>query len=152
MSEIKKIMVALAFSKHSPSLFDYAAQLATDLDAKLVVGSIINIRDVDAVDSIESMGYKVDTDQYIKGIEDDRISMLDEIMKKFAFPREKMKVVFRVGHPFAELIKIVKDEAIDMVVMGTKAHSDLEHVLLGSVADKMLHHSPVPVVSFRKKG
>ncbi|MBW1998674.1 MAG: universal stress protein, partial [Deltaproteobacteria bacterium] len=30
--------------------------------------------------------------------------------------------------------------------------SDLEHVMLGSVAEKIIRHSPVPVLSYRTKG
>lgn len=56
MAEIKKIMVAVAFSPYSKGIFNYAAQLATRLDTDLVVASIINERDVSAVQRISDMG------------------------------------------------------------------------------------------------
>jgi nucleotide-binding universal stress UspA family protein len=149
MSDIKSIMVAMGFSKYCPTLFEYAAGLAMELDADLVVGSVIDVHDVEAVSSIESMGYKVDTDQYIKGVKDDRISTLNNLLKKSPFPKEKLKTIFKVGHPFDQLMEIIEKEKVDMVVIGTKGHSDLSRVLIGSVAEKIIRHAPVTVVSFR---
>ena len=151
MRGINKILVAIAFSKDSSAIFEYAAKLATDLDAQLLVANVINIRDVEAIGSVESMGYSVSSDDYIKDVTKDRRSQLAEMATTISFPKEKMHTIIKVGHPFDALMKIIEEEGVDMVVMGTKGRTDLEYVLLGSVADKMLRHSPVPVVSFRKK-
>jgi K+-sensing histidine kinase KdpD len=56
MDETKKILVALAFSEYAEGIFGYAAKLAKRLDAELIVTSIINLRDVQAVGTISSMG------------------------------------------------------------------------------------------------
>jgi nucleotide-binding universal stress UspA family protein len=151
MSDINKILVAIAFSKDSSAIFEYAAKLASDLDAQLVVTNVINIRDIEAISSVESLGYSVSTDDYKKDVKKEREAQLGEMATKISFPKEKMQTIIKVGHPFEALLKIVKEESVDMVVMGTKGRTDLEYVMLGSVADKMLRHSPVPVVSFRKK-
>ena len=151
MSEINKILVAIAFTKYSPAIFEYAAKLAVDNDAQLLAASVIDIHDVEAIASVESMGYSVSTEDYIKGITEDRKLQLDEMAANVSFPKSKMQTIIKVGHPFDSLMKIIKEEGVDMVVMGVKGHTDLEYVTLGSVADKILRHSPVPVVSFRKK-
>ncbi len=151
MSETKTIMLATAFSKYSQEKFSYAAQMAKDLDAQLIVVNVVNSRDIKAVSSIESMGYKVDTDKYIEGVKEERALLLDEMVKKSSFPKEKIKTIFKVGNPFDQLIKIIKEEGIDMVVIGVKGRTDLEHVFVGSVAEKMFRHSPVPVLIYRTK-
>jgi len=61
-------------------------------------------------------------------------------------------VISKVGHPSDKLIQIIEEEGIDLVVMGAKGRSDLPHALLGSVAQKLFRHSPVPVLSYRDKG
>ena len=151
MGEIKKIMAAIAFSKFCRDIIDYAAKLATELDAQLIVTNIINARDVQAISSIESMGYQIDTEDYIKGVKEERGALLDEIMKNIDFPKDKLKVIFKTGHPFDKLKAIIVDEGIDLVVMGTKGRTDLEHVIMGSVSEKMIRHSPVPVLVTRSK-
>jgi len=67
------------------------------------------------------------------------------------FPQEKIRSTFKVGDPFAKLIRVVKDEVVDLVVMGSKGQSDHPRLLTGSVAEKMFRHSPVSVVFYKKK-
>ena len=151
MSEIKKIMVAIAFTEYSQAKFSYAAKLAVNLDAQLIVASVINIRDVEAICRVESMGYEVDAEHYVKGVKEERMAVLDKILEDSGFPKEKLKIVFKVGHPFDALMKVVKEEEIDLVIIGAKGRSGMEYVLLGSIAEKMVRHSPVPVLTFRSK-
>ncbi|MBW1897354.1 MAG: universal stress protein [Deltaproteobacteria bacterium] len=149
MSEVKKIMAAIAFSKYSQGILNYAAKLAQDLEAGLVVGNVINIRDVRAVGKIEAMGYKVDADDYVKGIREERAARLEEMLKSSGIPAEKVSAVYEVGHPSEKLLKIVEDEKVDLIVMGSKGRSDLPNVFVGSVAEKMFRHSPTPVLFYR---
>ncbi|MFC1891149.1 universal stress protein [Thermodesulfobacteriota bacterium] len=151
MTDINKILVAIGFSKYTQINLDYAAKLASDLSAHLVIANVINIRDIQAVSSIESMGYKVDSDDYIKGIKNERKILLDGMLKTTGLPDDKITIIFKVGNPFKKLMEIVSIEDIDLVVMGAKGRTDLEHVLLGSIAEKMMRHSPVPILSYRDK-
>ncbi len=149
MSEVKKIMVAIAFSKYSQGILNYAAKLAQDLEASLVVGNVINVRDVRAVGKIEAMGYKVDADDYVKGIREERAARLEEMLKSSGIPAEKVSAIYEVGHPAEKLLKIVEDEKVDLIIMGSKGRSDLPNVFVGSVAEKMFRHSPAPVLFYR---
>ncbi len=54
-----------------------------------------------------------------------------------------------MGNPIDELLKLVLEESIDVVVMGPKGRTDLEHVLVGSVAEKIFRRSPATVISYR---
>ena len=144
MPEVNKILVAICFSEYCPGTFAYATRLAAQLQAELVVANVINIKDIKAVASIQSM-------DYVKGVKEERRAELDKMIADSGFPKEKLKTIFKVGHPFEQLLKITKEDRVDMVVMGAKGRSNIEHLLVGSVAEKMFRHSPVTVASYRKR-
>ncbi len=142
-------MVPLAFSPISKGILQYAAGLAAPLDADLLLVSVINERDIEAVQVISSFGYKVDEEHYIQEIEKQRINMLEEMMSDLDFPEERIHFVLKVGKPARVLLKTAVDEKVDMIVMGVKAKSELLHAFTGSVADKLFHRSPITIVSYR---
>lgn len=57
-----------------------------------------------------------------------------------------------VGYPKEEIINFAKNNEVDLVVMGTHGRKGVDRVLFGSIAEKVLVQSPVPVVTIRPKG
>ena len=149
MSDIKKIMVALDFTSYSKGTFDYAVNIAKNLNAHLVVASIINSRDILAVEMVTSMGYEVDSEHYAEGIKTERENMLDNYLEHSDIDRNHVRTIFQVGNPTRELLKLIVTEKVDMMIMGVKGRADLEHIFVGSVAEKLFRRSPVPVLSHR---
>jgi glycine betaine transporter len=49
----------------------------------------------------------------------------------------------------SEIVRCAKDEAQDLIVMGTHGRTGLGHVMLGSVAEKVLRMAPCPVLTVR---
>ena len=60
-----------------------------------------------------------------------------------------VKCVLLEGHPATELIRYAEEEKMDIIVMGTLGKTGLDKLLLGSVAEKMVRHSKVPVMVVR---
>ena len=149
MDTIKKIMVAVGFTDYSEELMGYAAGIADSIGAEIIVVNIINSRDMEAVGAIAAMGYEVDSEHYVSGIETERRRALEQMLKKISFPVERIRSVFKVGHPVEELLNIAVKEKVDLIVMGIKGRSDLEHMLMGSVAEKVFRRSPIPILSYR---
>ncbi|MGD8257998.1 MAG: universal stress protein, partial [Desulfobacterales bacterium] len=86
---------------------------------------------------------------YVSGVEEERRRALEQMLKKMSFPAERIRSVFKLGHPVEELLKIAIKENVDLIVMGIKGRSDLEHLLVGSVAEKVFRRSPIPILSYR---
>jgi nucleotide-binding universal stress UspA family protein len=149
MGAPKKILVAVAFSRYTEGLLKYATDIAGIMNAEIIVASIINARDVEAVGTIAAMGYEVDSENYVAGIKAERQKELDNFLKKFAHPPEKTHTVFKIGNPSDELLKIAVKEDVDLIIMGLKGRTDLEHVFVGSVAEKVFRRSPIPILSYR---
>jgi universal stress protein A len=57
--------------------------------------------------------------------------------------------VVRKGIAQEEIVKFVKEESIDLIIMATHGRSGISHVLMGSVAEKVVQHSPVPVLTVK---
>ncbi len=149
METVKTVMVAIGFSDFCGGVFDYAAQLAEKLDADLLVASIINSRDVEAVGRVASMGFEVDGENYVESVRNERLKLLEGYLAATGFPARRVRTIIRVGNPLDELLKMTVTEDVQMLVMGVRGRSDLEHIFIGSIAEKLFRRSPVTIVSYR---
>jgi nucleotide-binding universal stress UspA family protein len=55
----------------------------------------------------------------------------------------------RQGVAYEEIVKYAKEKEIDLIVAATHGRSGLSHILLGSVAEKIVRHAPCPVLTVR---
>jgi len=55
------------------------------------------------------------------------------------------EIVTISGREDNEILKLAKEENVDIIVMGTHGRTGIEHVFFGSVAEKVIRHSPFPV-------
>ena len=149
MDAIKRIMVAVGFNGYAQELLSYAIRIARGLGAELIIASIINSRDVEAVSTIAAMGYDVDSEHYVSSIREERQQALDRILKKTSDPSLSIRTIVKTGNPTDELLLLSQTENIDLIIMGIKGRTELRHMLIGSVAEKVFRRSPVPVLSFR---
>ena len=149
MGKIKKIMVAVDFSTYSPKVVDFAGRMAEDLKAEMVLANVINQRDVNIVRRVTGYDDAVSVKVYVENLQQERISRMDKILQQTGCENLPHRLVFKVGIPFEGLIHLVKEEQVDMVIMGAKGRSNLAGVLFGSTAEKMFRLCPVPLISIR---
>lgn len=55
----------------------------------------------------------------------------------------------RIGHAVEEILRLTSEHEVDAIVMGTHGRSGLKHLLAGSVAERVVRASPVPVLTTR---
>jgi nucleotide-binding universal stress UspA family protein len=60
-------------------------------------------------------------------------------------------VQFRHGVPHEEIVRCAREQAADLIVMGTHGRRGVAHVLLGSVAEKVVRLAPCPVLTIRQR-
>jgi nucleotide-binding universal stress UspA family protein len=149
MNAMKRIMVAVGFNGYADELINYATGIARDFNAEITIVNIIHSRDVEAVGTIAAMGYDVDSEHYVSSIKAERQQALDEILKKASHPSQKVRIIIKTGDPTEELLDLALTENIDVIIMGIKGRTELRHMLVGSVAEKVFRRSPVPVLSYR---
>ncbi|MBK8482522.1 MAG: universal stress protein [Proteobacteria bacterium] len=59
------------------------------------------------------------------------------------------RTLIESGHPYATILRLATEGSYDLVVMGTHGRSGLQHMLLGSIAEKVVRHAPCPVMTVR---
>ena len=61
------------------------------------------------------------------------------------------EVQVAAGHPADAIVRTAAELDVDLIVMATHGRSGLPHVLLGSVAEKVVRHAPCPVLTVRQR-
>ena len=67
----------------------------------------------------------------------------------FSQEKVKAKACYRIGVPAEEIVQVAKEESADLIVMGTHGWSGFRHMLLGSVAERVLRAAACPVMVVR---
>jgi nucleotide-binding universal stress UspA family protein len=73
-------------------------------------------------------------------------AFLDEVAREYPAPDLTIDQVVREGDPSQVILEEARQRAADLVVMRTRGRSGLSRAVLGSVAEKIIKHSPTPVL------
>jgi nucleotide-binding universal stress UspA family protein len=77
-------------------------------------------------------------------------AMVHAVARRLGLGEARTRVL--IGQPGPELCRLAAEEAADVVVVGSHGRGVLKRVLLGSVSDYLVHHSPCPVLVVRGPG
>ena len=130
-------------SEHADRAADHAALLAEAFDATV---HLLRVVDIEAAAGPFSAG-GVD-DEYIEQRTAGEREALSE--RRATIPEEiPVQTAVTTGSPAEGILEYVRETDIDLVVMGTHGRSGLRRYLTGSVAERVLRLSPVPVLTVR---
>ena len=76
---------------------------------------------------------------------------LNLIVEKHRDQGVQLTGVLRQGNPHEEILAVASEVLADLIVLGTHGRSGLSHALLGSVTEKVVRTSPVPVMTIRHR-
>jgi nucleotide-binding universal stress UspA family protein len=76
---------------------------------------------------------------------------LDKIAARMSNKGLNVKTLVTSGHSADEIIKAAEDTKADLIAMSTHGRSGLRRWALGSIADKVVHESHIPVLLIRAK-
>lgn len=139
MSQIRRILCPVDFSEPSRVALRYAATLAGTLGAELEVMHAYQLPVYALPD-----GALMATPEMTARISTDLGKALAELAEEEA-PKAKTTLV--EGAPAAEVARLAKEHEADLVVMGTHGRTGLKHLLIGSVAERVVRTCPVPVLT-----
>ncbi len=139
----KKVLLCTDFSKNSDCAFDYAFGIAKRDEGVLYILHVIPT----TPDSynLERWVTKGQLDKIKSTIQEDREKMFNDKYLNHIKDKTKVKIVTKSGREDEEILKFAQKEKIDIIVIGTHGRTGIEHVFLGSVAEKIIRRSPIPV-------
>jgi universal stress protein A len=142
----KKILCPIDFSEFTNEIIEYALDITKRYNAELHLIHIIP--NLNYFTPYESFFTPENLIVVERNMETEVNKDFDKIMKTIGIP---VKKVIRTGAAFVEIIDYVKSESIDLIVIGTHGRTGIEHILIGSVAEKVVRKSPCPVLTIRPK-
>ena len=148
--KIQKVLIALDYDPTAQKVAEVGFSLAKSMGAEVILLHVI----LDPVyySSMEYspiMGFAGYLDSAtlqldsIDGLKDASQHFLDKIKKYLG--DENIQTLVREGDFAESILKAAKDLHVDVIVMGSHSKKWLENIVMGSVAEKVLHNTSVPV-------
>jgi len=145
MIRLKNILVPVDFSRPSEHAFAYGLSLATRFHAHLTVAHVVPSL---AVFNHASPLVEVDLDKL--AMDSARQGLRDFVLSRNrggAMDPLRIHTVLKTGDVRTELLRIIDDEKIDLVALGTHGRRTFERFILGSTTEHLLRKVPVPILT-----
>ena len=143
---IRNILVTTDLSEFSAVAFEHASTLA------LLTGAKVHLIHVDEDASKRSSNVSKKRSGASYRI---REATLKRKMQKFltdqGIDHKSLRLIIRRGHPHREILHYTRDAKIDLVIIATHGRTGVAHMLMGSIAEKIVRLSPVPVLTVKPK-
>lgn len=149
MPSFTKILAPTDFSEDSKLALSYAVTLAEKFSSEIIV---VHVDQPLAPVMVSELNPGLDVSTMNRIAEEGRLMALKELDGTTVRLREsgvKARGLMRVGAPFLEIINAAQTETADLIVMGTHGRTGLAHVLMGSVAERVVNKAPCPVLTVR---
>ena len=140
--QLQRICVPVDFSDTSRAALKYAKALAEAFGARLHILHVL-------VNWIPETDVPVSPQVY-EQFEQSARKQLETVL----LPEERTKYraeldIVNGTSEFLEIIRYAREKEIDLLVMGTHGRGAIAHILLGSVAEKVVRKAPCPVLTVR---
>lgn len=161
--DLQTILIAIDYSGDSQQALEWGASLAEKYGARLLMLHVIP----KAVEEVRPEGatlispmatfYEGMTPGSLpRGAQPIVIDLEDKArteLQDWARGRLKaavpLQVKIAVGKPAEEILRVAREERVDLIVMGTHGRTGLRHLLLGSVAEEVTRRAPCPVFTVK---
>ena len=135
---IRTILLATDLSPSAVGAALYAMELASQLEAQLVIASVI-----DLVVPLAGLGQRMDQ------IRADREAAVQALVERARGAGARATFLVWQGDPGPTILSAAKAERADLIVIGTHGREGVSRLLLGSVSDHVVRHARCPVLVVR---
>lgn len=147
MIGFKRILCPTDLSEESFKAFPYAFDLARVFDAEIYFINAVAINPPPAVE----FGFETTFVEFESAVREDASRRLDEILRSRVPKDLKFRRILVQGPAAEEILRAVDDYEIDLIVIATHGLTGWRHMVFGSVAEKVVRQSKVPVLTVSAK-
>lgn len=147
MTPIRKILCPTDFSDVAEHAVVYARDLAEKLDAKLVLLHVYELFRL----ALPVEGAVAAPPTWAGELSDRCQRMLEDTASRYRGGGVAVTTLLRVGRAADEIARVAESEGADLVVVGTHGRTGASRLLLGSVAERVVRTSTVPVLTVSPK-
>jgi nucleotide-binding universal stress UspA family protein len=140
----KHILVPSDFQAASAAALELAVELADKLDAKL---TLLHVWELPIYPYMDFML----ASEVISSVEDAATKGLERELSALRVRRPDAEGLLRTGVAWSAIQDVIQELKPDLVVMGTHGRRGLSHLTLGSVAEKTVRLSTVPVLTVHER-
>ncbi len=140
-----RILVPVDFSEYTEEILRYAKEMADRFGSSVHLLHVVP--NIDYFTTYDSFMATENVEALQKSIEEDVKRQLDEAAAKVTGVAVTKAV--RMGAAYVEIIAYAGAEGIDLIVMGTHGRGGIEHIVIGSVTEKVVRRAPCPVLTIR---
>lgn len=146
MISLKTVLVPTDFSPTSEQALRYARALADAFGATLHIIHVIE-EPYGQPWAVEAYGFSLAAlqDEWVKEAQ----KRIATILTPDEQQRYRAETSTVLGHPVSEILSYARERQVDLIVMGTHGRGPLGHVVMGSVAERVVRRAPCPVLTVR---
>ena len=144
MPEIRKILCPVDFSAPSEQALRYAIGLAERFGASVKLLHVYQIPTYALPD-----GALLARPDFLAELTTELQKQMDGLIERYRARNVPLEGEVLEGLAFQEIDRVAEQDHADLIVMGTHGRSGLKHMLLGSVAERVVRISKVPVLTVR---
>src|ERR1051326_319229 len=130
---VERILVATDFSLCSLRALEHAEELARKLDAELVLLH---------AERVPVAGSEIADPTHVAA--ERELARTIQLLRNHRF---KVRSLLRAGAPDEEILNVAETERASLIVIGTHGPKGVAHMLLGSVAERVVRSAPCPVLT-----
>jgi len=135
---VKKIVVAFDGSTQSLKALDWALDLASKYNAEVTTVTVVKPPEFSPTIS--------EVDEFYADAESHCKPMLEQVGEKGQEYNLKVRIEILRGHPAESIVKYAFDHNADLIITGTRGIGGFKNLVIGSVAQKVVTYSKVPVL------
>ncbi len=146
MLSLKTILVPTDFSEASEAALNYGKAMAEAFGASL---HLVHVMEDLLAQAWAAEVYVASMPQLREEIDKESRHRLASMLTDEERRRFRVETALLAGNPFVEIVRYAKTHEVDLIVMGTHGRGPIAHMLLGSVAEKVVRKAPCPVLTVR---